>query len=146
VPRSRRWTTDPVVQDTSNTTGRTRWEPTLAFPKNGPHRATIGDRLFAEVHIDVKMQQDRDTAREFDTTGARAPMPFIESVVYDYMGVDAAGTLILRETSRQGERIERSILHVRLKPNGPTKLRLPSGAVSIEIDDEQVAVITWLGT
>jgi hypothetical protein len=102
--------------------------------------------LFAEVHIDVKMQQDRDTAREFDATGSRTPMPFIESVVYDYMGVDAAGTLILRETSRQGERIERSILHVRLKPLGPTKLRLPSGAVSIEIDDEQVAVITWLGT
>ena len=71
--------------------------------------------------------------------------PPFKAVLKD-MGVDAAGTLILRETSRQGERIERSILHVRLKPLGPTKLRLPSGAVSIEIDDEQVAVITWLGT
>ncbi len=145
MPRSRRWTTEPQLADPSIGTGRSRWEPTLAFPKNGAHRATIGDRLFAEVHIDIKMQQDRDTAREFDTTGARAPMPFIESVVYDYLGVDGAGTLVLRETSRQGERVERSMLHVRLKQDGPTRVRFPSGAVSIEIDDEQVAVITWLG-
>lgn len=151
MPRSRRWTTDAATQESAGSgfgRGTTKWEPTLAFPKTGSHRATIGDRLFAEVHIDVKMQQERESARgdAFDSTGARTAVPFIESVVYDYMGIQDEGTLVLRETSRQGERIERSMLYVRLSADGPTKIRFPSGVLSIMIDQEQVAVVRWLGT
>jgi hypothetical protein len=149
VPRSRRWTTDAGPHDTGSGFGRgsTKWEPTLAFPKTGAHRATIGDRLFAEVHIDIKIQQERESARgdAYDGTGARAAVPFIESVVYDYMGVQDGSTLVLRETSRQGERIERSMLYVRMNPDGPTKVRFPSGVLSISIDDEQVALARWTG-
>lgn len=154
MPRSRRWTTDagPAPAGAPQTgpafgRGTTKWEPTLAFPKTGAHRATIGDRLFAEVHIDVKMQQERDTQRtdSFDNTGSRNAVPFIESVVYDYIGVQEGRTLVLRETSRQGERIERSMLYVRLNADGPTKVRFPSGVLSITIDEEQVALARWLG-
>jgi len=131
--------------------GATMWEPTLAFPKAGAHRATVGDRLFAEVHIDAKVQQERMTARAggnaFDGTAARSPqMPFIESVVYDYMGLQPQRTLVIRETSRQGERIERSMLYIALNAEGPTKIRFPSGVVSVDIDDEQVAIVRWLGS
>jgi hypothetical protein len=130
--------------------GVSMWEPTLAFPKTGAHRATIGDRLFAEVHIDAKVQQERMSARGgdgFEGSSSRSTQtPFIESVVYDYMGVQAGGAIVLRETSRQGERIERSMLYVRLNPDGPTKIRFPSGVVSVDVDDEQVAVVRWLGT
>jgi hypothetical protein len=151
MPRSRRWTTDAGQQTDKETIfgrGATRWEPTLAFPKTGTHRATIGDRLFAEVHIDVKMQQERDHARSdvLDGTTGRNATPFIESIVYDYMGVEHSHTLVIRETSRQGERVERSMLYVRLQPDGPTRIRFPSGALSVHIDDEQVAVVRWLGT
>lgn len=149
MPRSRRWTTDAGPHDTGAgfSRGTTKWEPTLAFPKNGAHRATIGDRLFAEVHIDVRVQQERESARSdaYDGTGARPGVPFIESVVYDYMGVQDGHTLTIRETSRQGERIERSMLYIRLNPNGPTKVRFPSGLVSVTIDDEQVASARWIG-
>jgi hypothetical protein len=119
----------------------------LAFPKTGAHRATIGDRLFAEVHIDVKIQQERESARSdgYDSSGARGAVPFIESVVYDYMGVQDGHTLVLRETSRQGERIERSMLYVGLNADGPTKVRFPSGVLSITIDDEHVALARWIG-
>lgn len=147
MPRSRRWTTDEGSQEVAFGRGSTKWEPTLAFPKTGAHRATIGDRLFAEVHIDVKIQQERETARTdaFDSTGARNAVPFIESVVYDYLGVQDEGTLVLRETSRQGERVERSMLYVRLNSDGPTKIRFPSGVLAISIDDEQVALARWVG-
>jgi len=147
VPRSRRWTTEAGSQESAFGRGSTKWEPTLAFPKTGAHRATIGDRLFAEVHIDVKIQQERESARgdAFDSTGARNSVPFIESVVYDYLGVQDSRTLVLRETSRQGERVERSMLYVRLSPEGPTKVRFPSGVLSISIDDEQVALARWIG-
>jgi hypothetical protein len=149
VPKSRRWTTEASSQESAPTPGRgsTKWEPTLAFPKSGAHRATIGDRLYAEVHIDVKMQVERDSLRPeaFDGTGSRTPVPFIESVVYDYMGVQDARTLILRETSRQGERVERSMLYIRLATEGPTKVRFPSGVLALTIDDEQVAVVRWVG-
>ena len=149
MPRSRRWTTEVSQQETAGSGGRgsTKWEPTLAFPKTGAHRATLGDRLFAEVHIDVKIQQERETARAdaYDSTGARGAVPFIESVVYDYMGVQDGSTLVLRETSRQGERIERSMLFVRINPDGPTKVRFPSGVLAITIDDEQVALARWMG-
>jgi hypothetical protein len=149
VPRSRRWTTDAGPHDAGAgfSRGTTKWEPTLAFPKTGAHRATIGDRLFAEVHIDVRVQQERESARSepYDGTGARPGAPFIESVVYDYMGVQDGHTLAIRETSRQGERIERSMLYVRLNPNCPTKVRFPSGLVSVAIDDEQVASARWIG-
>ncbi len=150
MPRSRRWTNDTGQQaDTGMAFGRgtTKWEPTLAFPKSGTHRATIGDRLFAEVHIDVKMQQERDHARAdvLDGTSPRATTPFIESIVYDYMGVQDIRTLVIRETSRQGERIERSVLYVTMQSDGPTKIRFPSGALNVTIDDEQVAVVRWLG-
>ena len=128
--------------------GSTKWEPTLAFPKAGSHRATLGDRVFAEVHIDVKVQQEREIARgdQLDGTTSRLSTPFIESVVYDYMGVEGERTLVIRETSRQGERIERSMLYVRLTEDGPTKIRFPSGVVSVMRDDEQVLVVSWVGT
>ncbi len=150
MPRSRRWTTETGQQTQSGISfgrGTTKWEPTLAFPKAGTHRATVGDRLYAEVHIDVKMQQDRDAARTdvMDGTTSRAVTPFIESIVYDYMGVQNSDTIVIRETSRQGERIERSMLYVRLHADGPTKVRFPSGVLSVDIDDEQVAVVRWLG-
>ena len=147
MPRSRRWTTEAGAQESGFGRGATKWEPTLAFPKTGMHRATIGDRIFAEVHIDVRVQQERESARSdaFDSSGARSGVPFIESVVYDYMGVQDVNTLVLRETSRQGERVERSMLYVRLNADGPTKMRFPSGVLSIEIDDEQVAQVRWLG-
>jgi hypothetical protein len=147
VPRSRRWTTEEGAQESGFGRGATKWEPTLAFPKSGTHRATVGDRIFAEVHIDVRVQQERESARAdaFDSSGARSGVPFIESVVYDYMGVQDGNTLVLRETSRQGERVERSMLYVRMNADGATKVRFPSGVLSIEIDDEQVAVIRWLG-
>jgi hypothetical protein len=149
VPRSRRWTTEISQQESIGAGGRgsTKWEPTLAFPKTGAHRATLGDRLFAEVHIDVRLQQERENVRtdNMDSTTSRMTTPFVESVVYDYMGVEG-NTLIIRETSRQGERIERSQLTVRLREGEPTKIRFPSGVVSIEIDDEQVAVVRWIGT
>lgn len=153
MPRSRRWTTEIGPQEATGVglpRGATMWEPTLAFPKTGAHRATVGDRLFAEVHIDAKVQLERMSARSgdgFNSTSARAPQtPFIESVVYDYMGVQADRTVVLRETSRQGDRIERSMLYVRMNAEGPTKIRFPSGLVSIDIDDEQVAIVRWLGT
>ena len=151
MPRSRRWTTEigPQEAGTSLPRGATMWEPTLAFPKSGAHRATVGDRLYAEVHIDAKVQQERISARGgngFDGTAARTPQtPFIESVVYDYMGVQSERTLVVRETSRQGERVERSMLYVHLNIEGPTKVRFPSGVVSVDIDDEQVAIVRWLG-
>ena len=147
MPRSRRWTTEAGAQESGFGRGATKWEPTLAFPKTGTHRATIGDRIFAEVHIDVRVQQERESSRSdaFDSSGARSGVPFIESVVYDYIGVQGANTLVLRETSRQGERVERSMLYVRLNADGPTKMRFPSGVLSIEIDDEQVAQVRWLG-
>jgi len=147
VPRSRRWTTEAGAQESGFGRGATKWEPTLAFPKTGTHRATIGDRIFAEVHIDVRVQQERESSRSdaFDSSGARSGVPFIESVVYDYIGVQGANTLVLRETSRQGERVERSMLYVRLNADGPTKMRFPSGVLSIEIDDEQVAQVRWVG-
>ncbi len=148
VPRSRRWTTEIGPQETSSyARGTTKWEPTLAFPKAGAHRATIGDRLFAEVHIDVKVQQERDSVNHdaFDGTGSRTGQPFIESIVYDYLGVDHTDTLNLRETSRQGDRLERSMLFVRLNPEGPTRIRFASGVVSVMVDDEQVAIVRWLG-
>ena len=147
MPRSRRWTTEAGAQEASFGRGSTKWEPTLAFPKSGAHRATIGDRLFAEVHIDLKIQQERESARTdgFDSSGARNAVPFIESIVYDYMGVQDANTLVIRETSRQGERVERSMLYVRLNAEGPTKVRFPSGVLSIAIDDEQVALARWIG-
>jgi hypothetical protein len=147
VPRSRRWTTEAGSQEAAFGRGSTKWEPTLAFPKSGAHRATVGDRLFAEVHIDVKIQQERESARSdaFDSTGSRNTVPFIESVVYDYLGVQDAHTLVLRETSRQGERVERSMLYIRLNPDGPTKVRFPSGVLAITIDDEQVALAQWIG-
>jgi hypothetical protein len=148
VPRSRRWTTEVSQQESAGAGGRgsTKWEPTLAFPKTGAHRATLGDRLFAEVHIDVKLQQERESVRgdHVDSTTSRLTTPFVESVVYDYMGVEG-DTLIIRETSRQGERIERSQLTVHLRDGEPTKIRFPSGVVSVEIDDEQVAVVRWIG-
>jgi hypothetical protein len=149
VPRSRRWTTEVRQQETVSPSGRgtTRWEPTLAFPKTGAHRATLGDRLFAEVHIDLKLQQERESVRAdaLDSTTSRLTTPFLESVVYDYMGVEDGRTLIVRETSRQGERIERSMLSVTLAENGPTKIRFPSGLVTVEVDDEQVAIVNWIG-
>jgi len=150
VPRSRRWTTDTSQPESSTTPagrGSTKWEPTLAFPKTGAHRATLGDRLFAEVHIDVRVQQERESARgdTLDGTASRLSTPFIESVVYDYIGVQDERTLIIRETSRQGERIERSMLYVRLNADGPTKIRFPSGVVSVVLDEEQVAVVRWIG-
>jgi len=148
VPRSRRWTTDSNQQDPTTTgRGNTKWEPTLAFPKAGAHRATLGDRLFAEVHIDVRVQQERESSRSdtLDGTASRLTTPFIESVVYDYMGIQDERTLIIRETSRQGERIERSMLYVRLSADGPTKIRFPSGVVSVVLDEEQVAVVRWIG-
>jgi hypothetical protein len=149
LPRSRRWTTDTSQQETAAPSGRgnTKWEPTLAFPKTGAHRATLGDRLFAEVHIDVKVQQERESSRTdaMDGTASRLTTPFIESVVYDYMGIQDERTLIIRETSRQGERIERSMLYVRLNADGPTKIRFPSGVVSVVLDEEQVAVVRWVG-
>jgi hypothetical protein len=114
----------------------------------GAHRATLGDRLFAEVHIDVKLQQERESVRadSMESTTSRLTTPFLESVVYDYMGVEDAGrTLIIRETSRQGERIERSMLSVPLANGTPTKIRFPSGVVTVEIDDEQVAIVRWVG-
>jgi hypothetical protein len=149
VPRSRRWTTEVSQQESISPGARggtTRWEPTLAFPKTGAHRATLGDRLFAEVHIDVKLQQERENVRTdaLDSTTSRLTTPFLESVVYDYMGVEGR-TLMIRETSRQGERIERSTLSVTLADSGPTKIRFPSGVVTVEIDDEQVAVVRWVG-
>lgn len=152
MPRSRRWTTESATAESQGTgfaRGSTRWEPTLAFPKTGAHRATIGDRLFAEVHIDVKMQHERDNVRgdaSFEGTAARTAVPFVESVVYDYMGVQDGNTLVLRETSRQGERVERSVLYIRLSGSGATKVRFPSGLVSVTIDDEQVAVVRWIGS
>lgn len=151
MPRSRRWTTEVSQQESAGSGGRgmTRWEPTLAFPKTGAHRATLGDRLFAEVHIDVKLQQERENVRtdSLDSTTSRLSTPFLESVVYDYMGVEDAGrTLIIRETSRQGERIERSTVSVALNESGPTKIRFPSGVVTVEIDEEQVAIVHWIGT
>lgn len=115
----------------------------------GAHRATLGDRLFAEVHIDVKVQQERESARvdsPMDGTASRLSTPFIESVVYDYLGIQDERTLIIRETSRQGERIERSMLYVRLNADGPTKIRFPSGVVSVVLDEEQVAIVRWVGT
>jgi hypothetical protein len=147
VPRSRRWTTDAGSQESGFGRGTTKWEPTLAFPKAGAHRATIGDRLFAEVHIDVKVQQERESNRSDtpDGTASRLTTPFIESVVYDYMGIQDERTLIIRETSRQGERIERSMLYVRLNADGPTRIRFPSGVVSVLLDEEQVAVVRWVG-
>jgi hypothetical protein len=149
MPRSRRWTTESGAQDTTPgpVRGSTKWEPTLAFPKTGAHRATIGDRLFAEVHIDVRMQSERNSVRPeaFDHTGSRTPMPFVESVVYDYMGVQDGNTLVIRETSRQGERVDRSMLYVRLAATGATKIRFPSGVLSLTIDDEQVASVRWVG-
>lgn len=148
MPRSRRWTTEISQQETAGGAGRgsTKWEPTLAFPKSGSHRATLGDRLFAEVHIDVRLQQEREIARSDTTnsTTSRVSTPFVESVVYDYMGVEGERTLVIRETSRQGERVERSTLYVKLN-DGPTKIRFPSGVVSVELDDEQVAVVHWVG-
>lgn len=148
MPRSRRWTTEVSQQESTGAGGRgsTKWEPTLAFPKTGAHRATLGDRLFAEVHIDVKLQQERENVRadSMDSTTSRLSTPFVESVVYDYMGVEGS-TLVIRETSRQGERIERSQLTVRLRDGEPTKIRFPSGVVSVEIDDEQVAIVRWIG-
>jgi hypothetical protein len=150
VPRSRRWTTEVSQQESVSSTGRggtTRWEPTLAFPKAGAHRATLGDRLFAEVHIDVKLQQERENVRndQIDSTTSRLTTPFLESVVYDYMGIEDGQTLVIRETSRQGERIERSMLSVTLAKGVPTKIRFPSGVVTVEIDDEQVAIVRWVG-
>ena len=149
MPRSRRWTTEVSQQESVGAGGRgsTKWEPTLAFPKAGAHRATLGDRLFAEVHIDVRLQKERENTRtdNMDSTASRMTTPFVESVVYDYMGVEG-NTLIIRETSRQGERIERSQLTVRLREGEPTKIRFPSGVVSVEIDDEQVAIVRWIGT
>ncbi len=149
MPRSRRWTTEVSQQESAGTAGRgtTRWEPTLAFPKTGAHRATLGDRLFAEVHIDLKLQQERENVRSdtVDTTTSRLATPFVESVVYDYLGVEGGTTLLIRETSRQGERVERTMLSVTLARNGPTKIRFPSGLVTVEVDDEQVAVVRWLG-
>ncbi len=149
MPRSRRWTTEISQQETAPTgsRGTTRWEPTLAFPKSGAHRATLGDRLFAEVHIDVKLQQERENVRSdsMDSTTSRMTTPFVESVVYDYMGVEDGRTLIIRETSRQGERIERSMLSVTLNEGRPTKIRFPSGVVTVEIDDEHVAIVHWVG-
>ena len=150
MPRSRRWTTDTSQQESSSTAtvrGSTKWEPTLAFPKTGAHRATLGDRLFAEVHIDVRLQQERDSSRgdSLEGTTSRLATPFIESVVYDYMGIQDERTLIIRETSRQGERIERSMLYVRLNADGPTKIRFPSGVVSVALDEEQVAIVRWVG-
>ena len=147
MPRSRRWTTEAGAQESGFGRGATKWEPTLAFPKSGTHRATVGDRIFAEVHIDVRVQQERESARAdaFDSAGARSGVPFIESVVYDYMGVQDGNTLVLRETSRQGERVERSMLYVRMNADGATKVRFPSGVLSIEVDDEQVAQVRWLG-
>ncbi len=148
VPRSRRWTTDIGPQETASqfSRGTTKWEPTLAFPKTGAHRATIGDRLFAEVHIDVKIQQERGMSHDgFEGTSARSVQPFIESIVYDYLGVEDGNTLLVRETSRQGERIDRATLYVRLAAEGPTKIRFASGVVSVNIDDEQVAIVRWLG-
>lgn len=149
MPRSRRWTTDAGQQESATATSRgsTKWEPTLAFPKTGVHRATLGDRLFAEVHIDVKVQQERESNRSDtpDGTASRLSTPFIESVVYDYMGIQDERTLIIRETSRQGERIERSMLYVRLNADGPTRIRFPSGVVSVLLDEEQVAVVRWVG-
>ena len=148
MPRSRRWTTEVSAQESIGAGGRgsTKWEPTLAFPKTGAHRATLGDRLFAEVHIDVRLQQERENVRtdNMDSSTSRMTAPFVESVVYDYMGVEG-NTLVIRETSRQGERIERSQLTVRLREGEPTKIRFPSGVVSVEIDDEQVAVVRWIG-
>lgn len=148
MPRSRRWTTEISQQESIGAGGRgsTKWEPTLAFPKTGAHRATLGDRLFAEVHIDVRLQQEREHVRtdSMESTASRMTAPFVESVVYDYMGVEG-NTLVIRETSRQGERIERSQLTVRLRDGEPTKIRFPSGVVSVEIDDEQVAVVRWIG-
>lgn len=147
MPRSRRWTTDAGPEAAAHAVrGNTKWEPTLAFPKGGAHRATIGDRIFAEVHIDLNAQRARDSERDdYGGTGPRPPAPFIESVVYDYMGVQNGHTLLVRETSRQGERVERQMLHVRMTADGPTKIRFPSGVVSIAIDDEQVATVRWLG-
>lgn len=148
MPRSRRWTTDIGPEaGAQQSRASTKWEPTLAFPKSGAHRATIGDRIFAEVHIDVKAQKDRESARDdvFDATAARTPAPFVESVVYDYMGVQDGNTLAIRETSRQGERVERQMLYVRLNADGPTKIRFPSGVVSVIVDEEQVAIVRWLG-
>ncbi len=148
MPRSRRWTTEVSQQESVGAGGRgsTKWEPTLAFPKTGAHRATLGDRLFAEVHIDVKLQQERENVRadSLDSTTSRLSTPFVESVVYDYMGVEGK-TLLIRETSRQGERIERSTLSVTLREGEPTRIRFPSGVVSVEIDDEQVAIVHWIG-
>lgn len=148
MPRSRRWTTETGPQESSTTArGTTKWEPTLAFPKTGAHRATLGDRLFAEVHIDIRLQQERDSSRgdTLEGTTSRLATPFIESVVYDYMGIQDERTLIIRETSRQGERIERSMLYVRLNADGPTKIRFPFGVVSVNLDEEQVAVVRWVG-
>ena len=148
MPRSRRWTTETGPQETSSQFrgGTTKWEPTLAFPKAGAHRATIGDRLFAEVHIDIKVQQERGSSHDgFEGTSARSVQPFIESIVYDYLGVEHNNTLLVRETSRQGERIDRATLYVRLTPDGPTKIRFASGVVSVSVDDEQVAIVRWLG-
>jgi len=148
VPRSRRWTTEIGPQEPSSqfSRGTTKWEPTLAFPKSGAHRATIGDRLFAEVHIDIKIQQERGASHDgFDGTTTRSVQPFIESIVYDYLGVENERTLVVRETSRQGERIDRATLYVRLAANGPTKIRFASGVVSVIVDDEQVAIVRWLG-
>jgi len=34
---------------------------------------------------------------------------------------------------------------VRLAPDGPTKIRFASGVVSVIVDDEQVAIVRWLG-
>ena len=82
MPRSRRWTTDAGTQESTFGRGSTKWEPTLAFPKSEAHRATIGDRLFAEVHIDVKVQQERGASHDgFDGTTTRSVQPFIESIV-----------------------------------------------------------------
>ena len=63
----------------------------------------------------------------------------------DYLGVEHNNTLLVRETSRQGERIDRATLYVRLNPDGPTKIRFASGVVSVTVDDEQVAIVRWLG-
>jgi hypothetical protein len=148
VPRSRRWTTEIGPQEGGTyPRGTSKWEPTLAFPKAGAHRATIGDRLFAEVHIDIKVQQERDSATQetFDGAGTRTSQPFIESIVYDYLGIEHGDTLVIRETSRQGDRLERSVLYVRLAVEGPTRIRFASGVVSVIVDDEQVAVVRWLG-
>jgi hypothetical protein len=150
LPRSRRWTTETNQQETTGTANvrGSKWEPTLAFPKTGSHHATLGDRLFAEVHIDVKVQQQRDDSRNeaLDGTNTRLAAPFIESVVYDYMGVQDDRTLVLRETSRQGDRIERSTLFVKLNLDGATKIRFPSGVVSVMLDEEQVAIVRWIGS